>query len=187
MILAVAALVLTVALPVPADEHVEIETEWLTYTGTNLGIPTLVAGTLWVSPSTCDEAGVAGVKFCDALDPDLNNETERGYPDRVAINVRDDMGPRVGFAYQFVNATTGSILWSGFSCGHVNELVPHTDQGPEADPFFDQNATELRVFPDALESALLCGSPTISTGTVVVTWRYNATVFAGDLETLGGQ
>lgn len=165
MILAVAALVLTVALPVPADEHVNIETEWLTYAGTNQGIPVLIQPDIYLPPPECDVPGTGGVKFCETL----QNET-LGHPDHAAINVRDDEGPRVGFVYRFVNETSGAILSSGSACGHVNDRVPHEGNGS------NQNATELQVYPDLLTSAMLCGSPTIYTGTVVVTWRYIGTV-----------
>lgn len=216
MMVAVAALVLAVALPVPADDSESdlIKTEWLSYLGPNQVVPTILLGDVWVASAPCDEAGIGGVAFCETL----QNETK---PDRVAINVRDDLGPRVGFYYEFWNSTAGEVLWWGYACGHVNDLVPHTGQGGNT---FDLDPDELVVIPDTLESLVLgqsmsipshrlpgepvideanealenltgeenlipyetpgiggipapCGSPTLGTATVTVTWRYNATVF----------
>jgi hypothetical protein len=186
MMLAVAALVLSAAIPAPASHEDVLRTDWLDYAVTNTQVPvdelTLgIFGKIHPEPisAPCDEAGIGGVRFCEGLQRTANDTM----PNYVNIDVRDDLGPRVGFYYKFESAS-GSTLRQGYACGNVNYYVPHSDLGSEnkTAPWFP-DAVALVVTPDIWTSAQLCGSPTVVTGTVTVTWRYDSgSVFKPDVE-----
>lgn len=178
--IAFACLLVFATIGAHANDDQSVTTESLAYTGTNAVEP-LLLGPLLPADAECDEPGMLGVRFCHALQPWNHGDDNATYPDRVTIHVRDDLGPRVGFHYEFRNTTSGDVLSSGRACGLVHAPVPHI--GPMGIAG-SQNATELLVVPDTIVNTGLrpddiggsarpevCGSPG-TTGLVTVNWRY---------------
>ena len=140
--------------PMTSATEPTLKTEWLSYAGTNLGgesTSEIIDPIGLAEP--CDEQGVGGVRFCQALNGDH-------MPSDVAIEVRDAVGLPVGFYYKFLDAN-GDIIHDAYTCRQVNTAVPSNELSPNPKP----DSVALVVRP-ALEETLIGPDPTLTVPSV---------------------